>query len=110
MPSYSKNDIILVRYPFSDLSSSKVRPAVVVNAPHVSQDIIITPLTSKTGSLLEGEFVLSDWAAAGLNVVTAVKRGLYTVHESLIVTTIGKLANSDVEQLEQSLRSWLGLL
>ncbi|MBP5974778.1 type II toxin-antitoxin system PemK/MazF family toxin [Brasilonema sp. CT11] len=110
MPSYSKNDIILVRYPFSDLSSSKVRPAVVVNAPHVSQDIIITPLTSKTGSLLEGEFVLSDWAAAGLNVVTAVKRGLYTVHERLIVTTIGKLANSDVEQLEQSLRSWLGLL
>jgi mRNA interferase MazF len=110
MPSYSKNDTILVRYPFSDLSSSKVRPAVVVNAPHVSQDIIITPLTSKTGSLLEGEFVLYDWAAAGLNVVTAVKRGLYTVHESLIVTTIGKLANSDVEQLEQSLRSWLGLL
>ncbi|NMG20076.1 type II toxin-antitoxin system PemK/MazF family toxin [Brasilonema bromeliae] len=110
MPSYSKNDIILVRYPFSDLSSSKVRPAVVINAPHISQDIIITPLTSKTGSLLEGEFVLYDWAAAGLNVVTAVKRGLYTVHESLIVTTIGKLANSDVEQLEQSLRSWLGLL
>jgi hypothetical protein len=47
MPSYSKNDIILVRYPFSDLSSSKVRPAVVVNAPHVSQDIFIVPLTEK---------------------------------------------------------------
>ncbi len=29
MSSYSKNDIVLVRYPFSDLSSSKVRPAVV---------------------------------------------------------------------------------
>ncbi|MHC5732747.1 MAG: hypothetical protein ACYTXY_53650, partial [Nostoc sp.] len=57
---YSKNDIILVQYPFSDLSSSKVRPAVVVNAPHVSQDILITPLTSKTGALLEGEFVLSE--------------------------------------------------
>ncbi len=26
MPNYSKNDIILVQYPFSDLSSSKVRP------------------------------------------------------------------------------------
>jgi mRNA interferase MazF len=60
MLSYSKNDIILVCYPFSDLSSSKVRPAVVVSAPHVSQDIVVTPLTSKTGSLLEGEFVLSE--------------------------------------------------
>jgi mRNA interferase MazF len=91
MPSYSRNDIILVRYPFSDLSSSKVRPAVIVNTQHISQDIIISPLTSKTGSLLEGEFVLNEWAAAGLNVTTAVKRGLYTVHESLVVKVIGKI-------------------
>jgi mRNA interferase MazF len=109
MPSCSKNDIILVRYPFSDLSSSKVRPAVVVGAPHVSQDIIIAPLTSKTSPLLEGEFVLSEWAAAGLNVVTAVKRGLYTVHESLVIKVIGQLVDADAEQLEQSLRGWLEL-
>lgn len=75
MPSYSKNDIILVRYPFSDLSNSKVRPAVVVSMPHVSQDIMIAPLTSKIGSLLEGEFILSGWSEARLNVMTAVKRG-----------------------------------
>ncbi len=43
MPSYSKNDVILVRYPFSDLSSSKVRPAVIVSVPHISQDIFIVP-------------------------------------------------------------------
>lgn len=109
MPSYSKNDIILVRYPFSDLSGSKVRPAVVVSASHVSQDIFIVPLTSKTTSLLAGEFVLSDWVAAGLNVSTAVKRGLYTLHQSLVVITIGKLTDSDIEQLEQSLREWLDL-
>jgi mRNA interferase MazF len=109
MPSCSRNDIILVRYPFSDLSSSKVRPAVIVNTPHISQDLIITPLTSKTASLLEGEFVLLDWATAGLNVTTAVKRGFYTVHESLVVKVIGQLTDPDAAQLEQSLRGWLGL-
>ncbi|WP_088242397.1 type II toxin-antitoxin system PemK/MazF family toxin [Calothrix rhizosoleniae] len=109
MSSYCKNDIILVRYPFSDLSSSKVRPAVVVNAPHVSQDILIVPLTSKTTSLLPGEFILTEWSTAGLNVQTAVKRGLYTVDCSLVVAIIGKLANSDSEQLEESLRGWLGI-
>ncbi len=109
MPSYSKHDIVLVRYPFSDLSSSKVRPAVVVSASHPSQDVLITPLTSKTGLLLEGEFVLAEWWAAGLNVTTAVKRGLYTVHQSLVIKIIGKLADVDKEQLEQSLRGWLGL-
>ncbi|WP_313654565.1 type II toxin-antitoxin system PemK/MazF family toxin [Planktothrix agardhii] len=110
MPSYSKNDIILVRYPFSDLSSSKVRPAVMVSAPHPSQDILIVPLTSRTESLLDGEFLLSDWSVAGLNVATAVKRGLYTVHESLIIKVIGKLSNVDADYLQQSLRGWLGLI
>ena len=109
MPNYSKNIIILVRYPFSDLSNAKVRPAVIVNAPHNSQDILIVPLTSKTGSLLDGEFVLSNWAAAGLNVVTAVKRGIYTVNRSLVIKTVGKLDDVDIEKLEQSLRGWLGL-
>lgn len=109
MPSYFKHDVILVRYPFSDLSSSKVRPAVVVSTLHPSQDIIITPLTSKTGSLLEGEFLLSEWAGAGLNVATAVKRGIYTVHESLVIKVIGQLVDIDAKQLEQSLQGWLGL-
>lgn len=109
MPSYSKNEIILVRYPFSDLSNSKVRPAIVVSTPHQSQDILIAPLTSKTLSLLEGEFILSQWLASGLNVPTAVKRGLYTVYQSLVIKAIGKLADSDAQQLEQSLRYWLGL-
>lgn len=109
MPSYSKNDIILVRYPFSDLSSSKVRPAIVVNVPHSSQDIFIVPLTSKTTSLLAGEFVLSDWSVAGLNVETAVKRGLYTVQQNLVVKLIGKLTDSDAIQLEQALKAWLGI-
>ena len=109
MPSSFKNDIILVRYPFSDLSSSKVRPAVIVSTQHASQDLIITPLTSKTAKLLEGEFVLSEWAAAGLNLATAVKRGLYTVHESLTLKRVGTLATADAEQLEKSLCDWLGL-
>jgi mRNA interferase MazF len=85
MPRYSKNEVILVRYPFTNLSGSKVRPAVVVNAPHASQDAIIVPLTSRISSLLPGEFTLNDWSKAGLNVPSAVKRGLYTVHQNLIV-------------------------
>ena len=109
MPSYSKGNVILVRYPFSDLSSAKVRPAVVISTPYSSQDIFITPLTSKTGSLREGEFALSEWAIAGLNVATAVKRGVYTVQESLVLKVIGQLASVDAVRLEQSLRDWLGL-
>ncbi len=109
MPSYSKNEVILVRYPFSNLSGSKVRPAIVVNDPHISQDVMIVPLTSKVSPLLAGEFVLADWKASGLNVPSAAKRGLYTVHQSLAMKSIGKLADRDASSLETSLREWLGL-
>jgi mRNA interferase MazF len=109
MPSYSKNDIVLVRYPFSALSGVKVRPAVIVNAPHVSQDVFLVLLTSRTTSLLAGEFVLAQWSAAGLHVPTAVKRGLYTVHETLILKRVGRLTPTDAEHVEQALRAWLGL-
>ena len=109
MPSYSKNNIVLVRYPFSNLSNFKVRPAIIVNAKHTSQDILIVPLTSKISSLLPGEFVLAEWQAAGLNVPSAVKRGIYTVQQNLVIKTIGQLQQADIQKLEYSLRSWLGL-
>ncbi len=53
--------------------------------------------------------MLSDWTAAGLNVATAVKRGVYTVHERLLIKVIGQLARDDASRLEQSLQTWLGL-
>ncbi len=109
MPNYLKNDIILVRYPFSDLSNSKVRPAVIVSTAHASQDIIIVPLTSKTTKLLSGEFMLLDWLKEELNVPTAVKGGLYTVENRLAIKVIGELSKVDAQKLESSLQSWLGL-
>jgi len=80
MPSYSKSDVVLIRYPCSDLSGDKVRPAVVVSTAHSSQDILITPLTSQLRSLREGEFELSDWLEAGLNV-GCQKRRIYSSSE-----------------------------
>ncbi|MFN8422451.1 MAG: type II toxin-antitoxin system PemK/MazF family toxin [Anaerolineae bacterium] len=109
MPSFSKGDVIFVRYPFSDLSGSKVRPALVVQVPHPSRDHVIAPLTSRLSPLQPGEFVLTDWASAGLNVPSAFKRGLYTVHMSLILKHIGTITARDMSAVEQSLRLWLGL-
>ena len=109
MPNYLKNDVVLVRYPFSDLSNFKVRPAIVVNAKHISQDILIVPLTSKTSSLLPGEFILVEWQATGLNVPSAVKRGIYTVEQKMVIKAIGQLQKADAQKLESSLKSWLGL-
>lgn len=109
MPSYSKFEIVLISFPFSDLSGAKVRPAVVVSTTHTSQDLLIVPLTSKTTNLLSGEFILTKWKEANLNVETAVKRGIYTIKETLVKKRVGESADIDAERLAKSLRGWLDL-
>lgn len=109
MSNYSRGEVVLVRYPFSDLSGSKIRPAAIVSAPHPSKDVFIVPLTSKTTSLQAGEFILKHWSQAGLNVETAIKRGVYTVQQNLIVHRVGKLSGSDLKDLDDALGLWLGL-
>ena len=109
MANYSKGSIVLVRFPFTDLTGRKVRPAVVVSAPHQSEDVFIVPLTSKIDRLFPGEFVMQEWQAAGLNVSTAVKRGIFTIRQDLILRKVGAISASDAHMLEDSLRAWLEL-
>jgi len=109
MPNFSRNDVVLVAYPFSDRTGSKVRPAVIVSGPHRSRDLFVVPLTSRVDWLVEGEFSLADWKNAGLNMASVVKRGLFTVHESFILKRVGTLATMDTSQINESLRAWLHL-
>lgn len=53
--SYNQGDIILVRFPYTDLSSSKVRPAVVVSNArvHSSSDLIVAQITTQE---ISGDF------------------------------------------------------
>ncbi len=58
---------------------------------------------------MSGAFVLSEWQSAGLNVETAVKRGVFIIHEGLILKFVGRLSKTDAAYLEKSLRGWFNL-
>ncbi|MFN7569144.1 MAG: type II toxin-antitoxin system PemK/MazF family toxin [Microcystis sp.] len=109
MNDYSKLEIVLVRYPFSDLADAKIRPVIIVSSPHRSRDVFLVPLTSRINNLLEGGFLLEDWENEGLNVPTAVKRGIYTIQQDLLLKRIGRLSDTDARRLQNSLRGWLGI-
>lgn len=109
MSNFSRLDVVLVRYPFSDLTAGKIRPAVIVNPAHPSDDLVLAALTSRTTGLLPGEFALTEWKQAGLNVPTAAKRGIFTLHRKLVLRTVGQLRPQDSKKLEEALREWLGL-
>jgi len=108
--NYSKGDVVLLPYPFTDLKTAKVRPAVVAASEEGKySDLFVVPLTSRTANLNTGEFVLKDWNGAGLNVSSAVKRGCVLIDAALIKLKVGTLTKRDTTVLNKSLKLWLEL-
>ena len=100
----SRNDVILLPIPFTDLTSRKVRPAVVIGKN--GSDLFLVPVSSV---LANTDFHLAEWIAAGLNVPSGIKAQLATVEEKLVVKVVGRLADSDSNTLNARLRDWLKL-
>ena len=102
----SRDDIVLLPIPFTDLTSRKVRPAIVVGFGTYPGDLFVVPQTSQLAS---AGFALADWQAAGLNVTSAVKAQIATVESSLVLKIVGQLTDRDRATLDAHLRRWLRL-
>ena len=102
----SRNDVVLLPIPFTDLSSQKVRPAVVIGNGTFDGDVFVVPVTSR---LLQADLLLQDWSQSGLNVPSGIKGQIATINASLIRQTAGKLSPPDSARLDEKLRQWLCL-
>ena len=100
----SRNDVVLLPIPFTDLTSRKVRPAVVIGRN--GADLFLVPISSVIANT---DFSLREWRAAGLNVPSGIKAQLATVKEKLVMKIVGRLAGDDVKTLDARLREWLKL-
>ena len=100
----SRNEDVLLPIPFTDLTSRKVRPAIVIGQ-HGS-DLFLVPVSSV---LANTDFKLAGWQAAGLNVPSGVKAQLATVEENLVLKIVGQLVPNDAATLDARLRGWLNL-
>jgi len=111
--AFQRGDVVLVPFPFSDLSTTKVRPAVVVSSAlyhDQESDLILAAITSKvaaaTGPL---GYVLNDWQAAGLRYPSALKPVLFTLDPARVLYRVGTLTSSDLAEIDQRLRRALEL-
>ena len=100
----SRNDVVLLPIPFTDLTSRKVRPAIVIGEK--GTDLFLVPVSSV---LANTDFQLQEWRAAGLNAPSGVKAQLATVDAKLAVKIVGQLTNNDTKVLNARLRDWLKL-
>src|SRR3990167_1898699 len=86
--NYKRGDVVLAPFPFSDQTSIKQRPALVISVEGFQEqgpDLLIMAVTSQVrGPLKLGEFLIRDWQVAGLLKPSAVKAAIATVEAKLV--------------------------
>jgi len=89
---FVKGDVIVVPFPFSDLSQAKRRPALVVAAPG-GDDIILCQITSQAvRDTLAVPLRRADFQSGGLRLESNVRPNrLFTADSALALYSVGHL-------------------
>ena len=102
-------EVALVRFPFTDITTTKKRPALVLarttRSPR-NRLVTLAMITSQVEALrLEGDVLLANWKAAGLLHPSLLRLAkVATVDQQLIDKTIGRLSARDVEAARAAFR------
>jgi mRNA interferase MazF len=96
-------DVILLKFPFSDLSGSKLRPAVVL-ALVDRGDFIACQITSNAA--IRREMIplqQASFSQGTLNVASYALPGkLFTAHDSTVTKTVGRLNDAVRDQIREA--------
>lgn len=113
MPSttrYRRGDIVLVSFPFTDLSSSKRRPALVISPDPFNeqgQDVVLIAITSQEPD--DGALTIDgrDCVDGELPKKSFVKLSkVFTVHSTLVLKKMCALRDDKVQEVLQGLRAF----
>ncbi len=112
MTTYSFGDIVLVPFPFTDQSTTKKRPAVIISSDQYNRqrpDIIIMAVTSQMQSAeYFGDITISQWKEAGLLKPSVIKPIFTTVEKGLVLKKLGSMSNNDRKELKNAIQAIIG--
>jgi len=110
MTPYKRGEVVLVSFPFTDLSGTKQRPAVVVS-PHWlqrdSEDVILVAVTSQQprSSSANLDIRVSNVAGTGLLKTSYIKPSkVVVIHQSLLRRRIGQLDSALLNDVSEAIR------
>jgi mRNA interferase MazF len=109
MPKPKRGEVWLVRFPFTDLTSAKLRPALVL-AVH-GEDVIVVGIFSRVpaGTLRKTWVRIEDshpvFARVGLKKTSLLKaEKIAVVHESVFQRKVGSLPPDLMAQVQEALK------
>lgn len=104
----AKGDIVLIVFPFTDLSGSKLRPAVII--AETTLDLVVCFITTRTGWQELTDVVLNPSQGNGLRKNSLIRTSkIATLDKALAKGLLGKLDASELITLEMQLKSLLQL-
>jgi mRNA interferase MazF len=98
--SFKKFDIVLVNFPFSDLTRTKKRPSLVINSLE-GDNAIFCQITTKRRTIQKYEIILKKEDCEGdIRFDSFIYLDMvFTLHKSLVYRKIGEVTNSKVKEL-----------
>jgi mRNA interferase MazF len=109
---YAFGDVILVPFPFTDQSTTKQRPAVVISSSSYNSqrpDLILLAITSQVRATLSfGEALVANWQTAGLIKPSVFKPLVTTIEHSLVIKQLGRLSANDAASLRAGIEKIVG--
>jgi mRNA interferase MazF len=107
MTTYQPGDLLLIAFPYTGGSGSKIRPALVI-ADTGDADVVIARISSRA-PMTPYDVPLTAWAAAGLNGPTSVRtHKLATMEKALVQRFLGHIDAADRPRVATMIRSLLG--
>jgi len=107
----TRRKVVLVPFPFDDLSATKTRPAVCLTEPiGPHRHVVVAFITSQVASLpLDSDLVLDpaspDFAATGLRTRSTLRlHRMMTVVTSMIQRELGELTPALQSEVDRRLR------
>lgn len=110
---YSRGDVVLVNFLFSDETGTKRRPVLLLSteAYHTGrQEAIVGAITSNTHRILTGDTMVDQWEAAGLQYPSVVTGILRTIKQEMLASKLRRLAPGDLDVVEAEVGNILGLV
>ncbi|OGJ49216.1 hypothetical protein A2335_05055 [Candidatus Peregrinibacteria bacterium RIFOXYB2_FULL_32_7] len=106
--NFEKGDIVLVPFPFTDLSSVKTRPALVIYSKYSSQDLILLAISSQKSGLAESVLESKDLKNGILPVKSYVKYTKITIlYKGLVKKKVASLKKSVINEIINLLKGEL---
>jgi mRNA interferase MazF len=102
---YKKGTIVLVPFPFTDLSGNKVRPAVIISNGKVGADVVVVFITSQVKQKSTHLVIVKPTEDNGLKVVSKVMCAkIATLDAKIVIGELGVLSNVITAEIDSELR------